>query len=194
MSVYVFLGLPGVGKTTTIAKLAAKYGPYSTSEPHRIHLITIDTYHILAKERMDLYASLLNIPCSIAKNKKELRACIDKNSKNADCFFIDTPGRSPYDADGLHEIKETLALCPEAECHLLLEAYTNIADEIVAKYAMFGYKSLIITKVDNLGAQWDKAAYSSGYKGIAVSFITTGQSIPNDIEAFNPAAFWGNKV
>ena len=178
-----FLGTTGVGKTTTIAKLAARL---REALGLRIALVSADYLRVGAGYHLQTYASLLQVPCCAIDRNYALGEAIDRAIKpfnDYDAVFIDMPGTSPRDAKRIGEIKEWLESRPQIERALLLPAPGNSSD-LRFSAQMFGrleIHRLILTKLDESGCIGPvlSAAYWSGRP---VSFLTTGQRVPEDIE------------
>lgn len=183
--VMVFVGPTGVGKTTTIAKLAAHYGVKIQEKPAiAVRMITIDQYRIGAIEQLESFAKIMKLPVFCAKNRQELKNEIAAYSEVTDLFLVDTFGKGPKDAVMLGEMKELLEGCPKwAELHLVLSASTKASDieEILQQFEPFNYLSVLITK-------WDETRHIGNVisalaeKGKSVSYITDGQKVPQNIK------------
>ncbi|MDR0452061.1 MAG: flagellar biosynthesis protein FlhF, partial [Treponema sp.] len=150
--VVVLVGPTGVGKTTTIAKLAAAYmlGEIG-ARPLSVRMITIDNFRIGAEQQIERYGQIMGVPVESAENFRELKEILALNSEDADLILIDTIGKSPRSSVELAEMKEMLDACGSgAEFHLALSATTKSSDiaEILKQYEPFGYRSVIITKMD----------------------------------------------
>jgi len=173
----LFAGPTGVGKTTTIAKLAAHY---AVTEKRSVALVTLDTFRIGAVEQVSTYARIIGIPCAVAADRAELAARLKEFARH-DLVLIDTAGRSPKDADhvpGLARVR------PEGvEVQLVLPATRPVADHraILAAYAPLAPAALVLTKLDEaqgLGA----ALHTALTAGMPVSYLTDGQRIPEDLQ------------
>ena len=182
--IVVLVGPTGVGKTTTVAKLAANFGIDGKGHHKRkVALVTIDSYRIGAKQQLEVYSGVMGFPCYSAGDYDELKKIIAVNSDNTDLFLIDTIGKSPRDMVQLGEMKLLLNACPSlAEVHLAVAATTKPSDieEILKTFEPFNYRSVIVTKMDEtirigniIGALSEKAR--------PVSYITNGQKVPTDI-------------
>ena len=175
----VMTGPTGVGKTTTIAKLAAHY---SIKEKRKVGLITADTYRIAAVEQLKIYADIIGVTLDVVLTPKELRRAVRDNS-DKDIIFIDTAGRSQRDQTRLVELKNFIEAAEPDENHLLINATTD-KDEvfnIIEKFGCVEVSSFIFSKVDECagpGVIFNVLARS----GKPVSYITTGQDVPDDIE------------
>jgi flagellar biosynthesis protein FlhF len=178
--VVALIGPTGVGKTTTIAKLAAEF----TLRQHaRVALVSIDTYRIGAPEQLRIYADILNVPLRVCLSPEDLRATLNDLAGKHDLILVDTAGRSQHDAMKLHELKRYLAAAQPDETHLVVSTvahYQNILS-VIERFSVFHFDKLILSKLDeavNFGivlsviAKVDKR----------LSYITTGQDVPDDIE------------
>jgi flagellar biosynthesis protein FlhF len=189
--VMILVGPTGVGKTTTTAKLAAIYGTRAAGrQAQRVRLINIDFYRIGAMQQIENYGGIMDIPVSSARDYGELKREIALAAEDTDLILVDTIGRSPRKSVELARMKELLSACPQAEFHLVMTAYTKTSDvqEILREFDIFGYQSVIITKVDESSAPGNIISALSE-KGKSVSFITTGQNVPKDIEYATPTRF-----
>lgn len=172
------IGPTGVGKTTTIAKLAA----LACKQGLKVGLITIDTYRVGAIAQMNSYADLLGVQLSVAKTPEELKAAIKLN-KDKQLVFIDTAGGSPGDRKKIIELKSFLDVCPDIETHLCLAATTRDNDlfQTVARYSAVGVKKMIFTKLDE-SLSFGCIVNTHVRSRIPLSYFTTGQRVPEDIE------------
>jgi flagellar biosynthesis protein FlhF len=184
--VFIVVGPTGVGKTTTIAKLAALYG-ISAARPNKVRIITIDNYRIAAKEQIETYGNIMGIPVACAETYTDLKKFLALY-QDVDRIFIDTIGKSPRDFVKLAEMKELLeAASGRATVHLALSATTKAADilEIMGQFEPFGYSSVIITKLDET-SRVGSIISTLAERGKAVSYFTDGQRVPQDIELATP--------
>lgn len=177
-----FVGSTGVGKTTTIAKLASLF---TLEKKCKVALITADTYRIAAVEQLRTYANILDIPIRVIYSEDEIMSCIEEFA-DRDLIFIDTAGRSYQDTKHLNELKDLLAQVEEKQVYLVLSLSTKNSDlqKTVEAYE-FVDCSLIFTKLD------ETLAYGSILNlrhktGKALSYITTGQNVPEDICELDP--------
>jgi flagellar biosynthesis protein FlhF len=182
--ILILVGPTGVGKTTTIAKLAAVYGLGSTAvKPISVRIITIDAYRIGAKQQIETYGNIMGIPVSSVESYEELKKTIALCSGDVDLILVDTIGKSPHDAVKLGEMKELLSVCgTQAEVHLAVCASTKSSDihEIIQQFEPFNYRSVIVTKLDET-IRVGNLISAFKEKGKSISFITDGQSVPADI-------------
>jgi flagellar biosynthesis protein FlhF len=190
--IMVLVGPTGVGKTTTIAKLAAIYGTgFAGRPPLAVRLVTIDNYRIGASYQIEKYGGIMDIPVSSVKNHRDLRQVIALASEGTDLILIDTIGKSPRAAVELAEMKELLDVCgSSAEFHLAVAATTKSSDisEILKQYEPFGYRSVIVTKMDET-IRLGNVISALSDRGKAVSFITEGQQVPKDIQKADAVRF-----
>jgi flagellar biosynthesis protein FlhF len=183
--IMVLVGPTGVGKTTTIPKLAALYGERVDNRwLHSVRLITIDNYRIGAQQQLEKYGAIMEIPVFPVDTYKDLRKTIALCSEDVDFILVDTIGKSPGDAVGLAKMKELLSACgSQAEMHLILDAKTKSSDirEILQQFELFNYRSVILSKLDET-VRVGNVISALADRGKRVSYITTGQSVPSDIE------------
>ena len=193
--IMILVGPTGVGKTTTIAKLAANFSiGDKTRHNLNVVLITIDGYRIGAKEQLEKYSNVMGIPCFSATEFDELKKIIAMNSEGTDLFLIDTIGKSPRNMMQLGEMKMLLDACGTvADFHLVVAATTKSSDltEILRHFESFNYRSVIVTKMDEtirtgnvIGALSEKAK--------PLSYITDGQKVPTDIKKATVVQFLKN--
>ncbi len=172
----MLVGPTGVGKTTTIAKLAAHY---AIARNQKVALITLDTFRIGAVEQLARYAEIIGVPCRVAANRAELEEQLAHLS-DADLVLIDTAGRSPRDPD---HVDELMALGLDGiQVHLVLPATHTPGglEEIVSAYAKLAPEAMILSKLDEartLGA----AVHTALSSRLELSYLTDGQRIPDDL-------------
>lgn len=174
----VLVGPTGVGKTTTIAKLA---GRLALVEKKRVGLITIDTYRIGAIEQLKTYAEIMNIPFKVVITIKEMEEAI-KSMDDCDVVLIDTTGRSSKNTMQISELRAFIQKAEPDYVNMVISATTKNKDikTILKGYSELEYGSVIITKLD------ETTVYGSIYNisrnsNKPISFITTGQNVPDDI-------------
>ncbi len=176
--VVVLVGPTGVGKTTTIAKLAASFG---VLQKKKVELLTIDSYRIAAIEQLGKYAELMQLPFTVINSREEFKNAV-MNSK-AELIFVDTVGRSPKNNLGLAELRDILdGVKSEMDVHLVLSATTKYRDaiDIVTRFNQLMYGKIIITKLDETNTIGPLLSVLNSEKKL--SYFTTGQSVPDDIE------------
>jgi flagellar biosynthesis protein FlhF len=182
--VVILVGPTGVGKTTTIAKLAATHGFSSQSKYAKsVRMITIDNYRIGAKKQIETYGEIMGIPVACVESYKELEQKINL-FQDADLILVDTIGKSPKDYMKLAEMREMLDACgSSSEVYLAMSATTKISDvkEILRQFESFNYKSIILTKLDEtLRIGNIISVLSENNKSL--TYLTDGQIVPQDIE------------
>ncbi|MBN2811785.1 MAG: flagellar biosynthesis protein FlhF [Spirochaetales bacterium] len=193
--IIVLVGPTGVGKTTTVAKLAAAYSlaPVKSARPLNVRVITIDNYRIGAKQQIEIYGNLMNIPVSFAESARDLQDLMVLH-QDADVILIDTIGKSPKDYGKIAEMRHILeAAGTISEMHLTMSATTKASDmrEIMQQYETFGVTSLIITKFDET-AHVGNILSVVQERGKPVAYVTTGQRVPQDFEQASVVRFLTN--
>lgn len=174
----VLVGPTGVGKTTTIAKLA---GNLALVEKKKVGLITIDTYRIGAVEQLKTYADIMNIPFRVVMTLNDMENSI-RDMKNCDVILIDTTGRSSKNSEQIMELKSFIEKVNTNNIHLVVSITTKNADidAIIEGYKVLNYNNIIITKLDETSTYGSLLnILDSGKKPL--SFVTTGQNVPDDI-------------
>jgi flagellar biosynthesis protein FlhF len=177
--VVALIGPTGVGKTTTLAKLAANL---KLKERHRVGLITLDTYRIAAVDQLKRYADIIGSPLRVVGGAEELRDAAQSMS-NLDFLLIDTAGRSPNDALKLNELKGVLAAIEPDEVHLVMAATASqqCLELAASRFGEVRTDKMIFTKLDeaaNVGLLLNVVRKLNK----SVSYLTTGQDVPDDIE------------
>ncbi len=177
--IVALLGTTGVGKTTTLAKIAAKF---VLEQRANVALITADTYRISAVEQLKTYSDILELPLEIVYNPAELAASIERH-RNKELILIDTAGRSQHDEYQMRELEEFLRVNPRIEKHLVISATTKYTDakQIMNKFAQVNPDRIIFTKIDETGSLGMILNLLNDNR-CSLSYITTGQSVPDDIE------------
>lgn len=182
--VLALVGPTGVGKTTTIAKLAAIYTVGINGErPRSVRMITIDNYRIGARQQIETYGNIMGVAVSCVETAEDLRKTIDFHA-DADLILVDTIGKSPRDAVRLAEMQRLVSACgPGAEIHLALCATTKPSDmaETMRQFEPFGYRAVVLTKLDET-IRLGNAISTLSERRKALSYLTTGQKVPQDIE------------
>jgi flagellar biosynthesis protein FlhF len=199
--IIVLIGPTGVGKTTTISKLAANFGISSDEKlALDVRLITIDGYRICAKEQLEKIGDIMRIPVEFVTgvdkeaNKQALREEIAKYSEITDLFLIDTIGSSPKDSSWLGKMKEILdGAGRNAHFHLVISATTKTSDieDILRQFEPFNYRSVILTKMDETGGIGNLVSVLAEKKK-PISYITDGQDVLIDIKKASVVYFLTN--
>ncbi len=173
------LGTTGVGKTTTLAKVAAKFVLEQKTD---VALITADTYRISAVEQLKTYSDILELPLEIVYNPAELSSALERY-RDKDLILIDTAGRSQHNDYQMRELEEFLRVNPRIEKHLVISATTKFTDakNIMNKFAQVEPDKIIFTKIDET-ASLGMIINLLHDKKYSLSYITTGQSVPDDID------------
>ena len=174
-----FAGPTGVGKTTTIAKIAATQ---SLWENRRVVLMTADTYRIAAVEQLRTYAKILGVPIEIIADPKEIPGMLKKH-READLILMDTAGRSHYDENRIDELRALHeAYSPDA-VHLVMAANIKYRDmlDVIERMGVVPISALIFTKLDETSSFGTILNVMRDF-GLPISFFTAGQNVPNDIE------------
>ena len=186
--IVIVVGPTGVGKTTTIAKLAAIYGLGDGRTPaRRVRIITIDNYRIAAKQQIETYAEIMRIPVSLVESAEDLRKNIALY-QDTDLILVDTIGRSPRDLGKLAEMKEILGACGgQSSVFLALSATTKASDteEILRQYAPFGYRAVILTKLDET-MRIGNVLSCLARQRTPIAYLCDGQGVPQDLEEATP--------
>ena len=184
--VIFFIGPTGVGKTTTIAKLASYY---IVDEKKKVALITADTYRIAAAEQLRTYAGILEVPFRVVYSPEEIQQALAIFS-GYDYIFVDTSGHSYQNEEqkqSMSRIIHSVDDEAEKEVYLVLSATTKYRDllRIVDAYLEMTDFKLIFTKLDETSALGNLLNLKL-YTGKALSYITCGQNVPDDFRVFSP--------
>jgi flagellar biosynthesis protein FlhF len=177
------VGPTGVGKTTTIAKLAANY---RLREKRRVGLITVDTYRVAAVEQLRTYADIIDLPMEVVATPREMREAVVRMN-HLDLVLMDTAGRSPRDEIKIQELKSMLTEAKPDEVHLVLsstagaKALTGAAE----RFAEVGTTALLLTKLDEATGLGHLIGLARQCR-LPVSYVTDGQNVPDDIQTAEP--------
>ena len=180
------MGPTGVGKTTTIAKIASNY---VVEEKRKVALLTADTYRIAAVDQLRTYANILEVPFRVIYSEDDTKEAIEEFG-DYDYIFVDTAGHSHQNEEQLGHTKNLVEILQEngdSQVFLVLSATTKYRDlfKIVSSYNQITDFQLIFTKLDEtevLGNLLNLKLYTDK----PIAFVTYGQNVPNDIELFNP--------
>lgn len=180
--VQVYIGPTGVGKTTTIAKMAANE---ALVNKRSIALITVDTYRIGAVEQLKTYANILGVPIEVVLTKEDLLRALEK-FKDYDRILIDSMGRSDKNHEHLMELKDYFVEIEDKNTYLVVSITTKNKDlrSIIENYKKIGYDNIIITKLDETDSHGSilNISYNTD---CPIGYICTGQNVPDDIEEAN---------
>lgn len=184
--VIFFLGPTGVGKTTTIAKIASSF---RVEHKKKVALLTADTYRIAAAEQLRTYANILEVPFRVVYTANEITSAVE-DFREYDYILVDTTGHSPNNeaqCESMNDLINSVDTAAQKEVFLVLSASTKYRDlmKIADTYKGIADYKLIFTKLDEtstLGNIYNLKLYT----GATLSYVTCGQNVPDDIEYFNP--------
>ncbi len=183
--VVFFFGPTGVGKTTTIAKIASKF---KVEQGRKVALLTSDTYRIAAVEQLRTYANILEAPLTIIYSAEDLNKAFERFS-DADVILIDTAGHSHKNEQQKQELIELLKCANDygdVENYLVLSATTKFKDlkSIVDAYRELSGFKVIFTKLDETSA-YGNLLNIKLYAGVDIAYTTNGQNVPDDMQMFD---------
>lgn len=181
--VVALVGPTGVGKTTTLAKLAAHL---ALQRQMQIALITADTYRVAAVDQLRTYADILGVPLEVVYEAGEIGAALERQA-HREMILVDTAGRSPHNQAHMAELNDYLQTLAADETYLVMSLTSGYRDalRVVDNYLPLGFDRFLFTK-------WDEAAGPGLIYNLVrkykrpLSYITTGQSVPEDIELADP--------
>jgi flagellar biosynthesis protein FlhF len=181
-TVIVLVGPTGVGKTTTLAKLAAHL---SMQENRRVALVTTDTFRIAAASQLGTYADLMELPLEVAYSPDELREAVDRQS-DADYILVDSPGCAQRNDAQIRELSGFVETLPGATVLLTVSATVKLRDLIDVQdgFSVLPVGGLVLTKLDEttvFGPVMSLVARSAS-KDVPVYYMTSGQNVPTDLE------------
>jgi len=173
-----FIGPTGVGKTTTIAKLAAVL---SLQQKKSVGVISVDSYRIGGVDQLRTYAGIMGLPCLSAFSPRDLQTAVEK-MRDKEIVLIDTAGRSHLDRDRMMDLCRFMQGSLQISCHLVMSAATDRTDmrEVADHFSMLKPQTCVFTKLDETrrkGAMIDQLALMK----MPISYITNGQRVPEDI-------------
>lgn len=172
------VGPTGVGKTTTVAKLAARF---ALQEGKSVALVTVDTFRVGAVDQLRSYAEIAGLPCFVAATPEEL-AALRPRLAGYDLVLIDTAGRSHRDEMRMGELAAFWSAWRPDEIHLVLSATARYSDalEVLGRYGRAGFDRLIFTKLDET-CRYGLLLNAAVAAQRPVSYVTTGQRVPEDL-------------
>ena len=176
----MLVGATGVGKTTTIAKLA---GELVLKRRRTVALITIDTYRVAAQDQLKAFADLLDVPVEVAATPAQLARALERFA-GVDHVLIDTAGRSPADSARVHELKGFCRAAPGIAVMLACAATSGRAEfaAVVERFSILPIEHAVVTKMDECVAPGRLYGCLRRHR-LPVRMITTGQEVPDDIQA-----------
>ena len=192
--VVVIVGPTGVGKTTTLVKLATKMVSEAKREERRIPsfaFITTDTMRVGAYEQLASYSTIFETELEKAETVEDLKKLYDEKRENLDAIFIDTSGYSPNDTENIGKMKAVLDVRGmKPDIHLAVAASTKATDlaNIMQNYEQFGYNSVIVTKCDE-SRQYGNVISVLHEKNKKISYIADGQKVVRDIHRADVVQF-----
>lgn len=174
-----FVGTTGVGKTTTIAKIAANL---MVQQRKKVGLISIDTYRIGAMEQLKSYSDILGVPCFQAFTRRDLLLALGR-MRSKEVVLIDTAGRSQYDMPRLEGLKTMIGDHAAIDTHLLLSVGMPSSEmkATAESFMPLNFKTCIFTKLDESRMMGNIVNQMASYK-IPISYVTAGQNVPEDID------------
>ena len=177
--VILVMGATGVGKTTTIVKLAADF---SVKQKKKTGIINTDTFRIGAQEQLQTYADIMGIPLQVVYRTDELEAALESMS-DRDIVFVDTAGKRPGDEQHKEDILDIVRILKPEDILLCLAATTGFAaiKEMIDTYGFVDEYRLLITKLDETKFR-GPILNISWYTQKPIAYVTTGQNVPDDIE------------
>lgn len=183
VDIICFIGPTGVGKTTTIAKIAADY---LLSEEKKVGLITSDTYRIAAVEQLKTYAGILNIPIRVVESSADLTVAIDDLS-DCDIILMDTAGRNYQQKQYIDDLQQMLPEKKKIQINLVLSLTSKYEDmkKIIDNFQTIAMDQLILTKKDETSSSGAVLNLIYHYS-IPIRYIANGQNVPNDILTVTP--------
>lgn len=181
-------GTTGVGKTTTVAKLAARF---ALQEHLRVALLTLDTYRIAATEQLRVYADIIGVPLKVAAAPDEAAAILDEFG-DRDLVLVDTAGSSQFNLEQLRDLQALLTAVRPDETILVMAANTPVEDlrVVAARFSVLSPASIIFTKLDETRRYGGMLDFLLE-RGIPLAYCCTGQNVPDDIELATPGLIAG---
>lgn len=180
--VMMFVGPTGVGKTTTIAKLAARFA-YKMGMEYKVGIITLDSFRVGAIEQLKAYANIMRLPLEIVKKSEDL---VEAILRLQDCHYIliDTAGSSQYDIEKIESINEYQNRLHDIEIEKILVLPANVKKndllEIYEQYSILGINNILFTKLDETRSFGNIISFAYKIKK-SISYLSIGQNVPDDL-------------
>lgn len=176
------VGPTGVGKTTTLAKLAAEYRIHRRLE---VGLVTLDTYRVNGAAHLKTYAEILGLPLEVVDSVERMREVADELTERFDLVLLDTGGQGPRDTEQRRRLDEMLEVARPDEVHLTLSATTaeEVWRDALRGFASLNPTSMIVTKLDEATSRSAQLTESIIETGLPLSYLTFGQRVPQDMVA-----------
>ncbi len=174
-----FVGPTGAGKTTTLAKLAARF---SLEKNKKVAIISLDTYRVGAVEQLRVYGQIMNAPVEVASDPDEFQQAVARH-RDKDLILIDTTGKNHKDPAYPNRLKQIFSRVEELETHLVLSVAMDekIFDSVYNSYRSLGIDRLLFTKLDE-GVSFGPMFNFALKTHVPLSYFTDGQRVPEDIE------------
>jgi len=187
--IVALVGPTGVGKTTTIAKLAAGF---RLQARRRVALLTIDTFRIAAVQQLRAYAEIMDLPMEVVQNPEEMGGALERLGE-ADLVLVDTAGRSPRSDSRIEQLHGMLLAARPDETHLVLSATSSreATQSILDGFSAVRPTAAILTKLDETPQLAGMLGALEG-RALPLSYVTTGQQVPDDIEVADAEALVRN--
>jgi flagellar biosynthesis protein FlhF len=181
--IVAFVGPTGVGKTTTVAKIAAEY---ALRRDKKVVMISLDTYRMGAVDQLRIYGDIMEVPVEVAGGKDELRHIVSRHS-DKDLILIDTTGRSHQDKNYSRQLKEVFEAVGGVETHLVLSvtAQEKLFSATYNQFSSMGLDRVLFTKLDE-GLNFGSLFNFTVRNRLPISYFTSGQQVPEDLEVAKP--------
>lgn len=177
--ILALVGPTGVGKTTSVAKLASEQ---AIKYKRKVSLITVDTFRIAAVEQLKVYARIMGLSIAVVTGKAELKQAL-ADTQDSDVVFIDTAGRSQRDGLQMSELRKFFGGEQEIEIALTLSTTTKDTDltDITRRFGELPISSVLFTKLDESTTYGSLINHSIRFK-MPIGYLSTGQKVPEDLE------------
>lgn len=181
--VAMFIGPTGVGKTTTIAKIASQF---SLMEHRRVAIVTADTYRMGATDQMRRYGEILGIPVTVVESPEEMEQAV-LHYAGYDLLLVDTAGRSPQNKEQILQLKRMVEAARPDEIHLVMSMTTKYVDvvSIVSRFGIVPVNRAVLTKFDETRTFGTILNLSMKFS-MEIAYLSTGQQVPDDLELADP--------